>query len=79
MLDLRAEAPGSIPASRELLLKKGFGLGSPTVWVGKLPMTVAIPICQTKDVDQHLGWGMDLCSKTLKTKTNKQKRKRTLE
>lgn len=74
MLNLRAKAPGSIPASRELLLKKGFGLGSPTVWVGKLPVTVAIPIRQTKDVDQHLGWDMDLCSKTLKKQTNKKGR-----
>lgn len=30
-------------------------------------MTAAVPIRQTKDVDQHSSWDMDLCSETLKT------------
>lgn len=37
-------------------------------------MTVAILIRQMKDIDQHLGWDMDLCSKTLKKQTNKKGR-----
>lgn len=35
--------------------------------MGALPATAAVPIRQTKDVDLHPSWDMDLCSKTLKT------------
>lgn len=48
--------PRGEPQPAESSRQNGFGLGSPTIWVNKLPVTVAVPIRQTKDVDQHLRW-----------------------
>lgn len=45
-----------ISASRDLLLSKGFDFGFSLIQVGESPVTVAVPIRQTKDVDQHLRW-----------------------